>query len=131
MARGWVGMELRPCLHRLIRFRGPGVAGVASAARVKKRPSSGRPGNSRNGGTRKPVLTDHGPVRIDTPRDRKSEFEPRLVCKGPRRPAGLDEKIIALHGGGMTTREIETYISDLANSEHPVEAKVPANNPMP
>src|SRR6266496_4046055 len=29
-------------------------------------------GNSRNGGTPKTLLTDHGQVRIDTPRDRKS-----------------------------------------------------------
>src|SRR5947209_9986157 len=73
----------------------------------------GGAGNSRNGGTPKTLLTDQGPVRIDTPRDRKSDFEPQLVKKGQRRLAGLDEKIIALYGGGMTTREIETYISDL------------------
>jgi putative transposase len=52
-------------------------------------------------------------VRIDTPRDRKSRFEPQLVKKGQRRLTGLDEKIIALYAGGMTTREIETYISEL------------------
>jgi putative transposase len=70
-------------------------------------------GNSRNGGTPKTLLTDHGAVRIDTPRDRKGRFEPELVKKGQRRLQGLDEKIIALYGGGMTTREIETYISEL------------------
>ena len=57
----------------------------------------GGAGNSRNGGTPKTVLTDQGPVRIDTPRDRKSHFEPQLVKKGQRRLAGLDEKIIALY----------------------------------
>jgi len=70
-------------------------------------------GNARNGGTPKTLLTDQGPVRIDTPRDRKSHFEPQLVKKGQRRLQGLDEKIIALYAGGMTTREIETYIADL------------------
>src|SRR5207247_11306914 len=30
-----------------------------------------------------------------------------------RRLGGLDEKIVALYRGGMTTREIETYIGDL------------------
>jgi len=78
-------------------------------------------GNSRNGGTPKTLLTDQGGVRIDTPRDRKSRFEPQLVKKGQRRLAGLDEKIIALYGGGMTTREIETYISDLYRSSAEVE----------
>jgi putative transposase len=73
----------------------------------------GGAGNSRNGGTPKTLLTDHGPVPIDVPRDRKSRFEPQLVKKGQRRLAGLDEKIIALYAGGMSTREIETYISEL------------------
>jgi len=70
-------------------------------------------GNSRNGGTPKTLLTDQGPVPIDTPRDRKSRFEPQLVKKGQRRLAGLDDKIVALYAGGMSTREIETYISEL------------------
>jgi putative transposase len=73
----------------------------------------GGAGNSRNGGTPKTLLTDQGRVRIDTPRDRKSRFEPQLVKKGQRRLAGLDEKILALYAGGMTTREIETYITEL------------------
>jgi putative transposase len=73
----------------------------------------GGAGNSRNGTSPKTVLTDHGPVGLEVPRDRNSEFEPQLVRKGQRRLAGLDEKIIALYAGGMTTREIETYISDL------------------
>ena len=57
-------------------------------------------GNSRNGGTPKTLLTDQGPVPIDTPRDRKARFEPQLVKKGQRRLAGLDEKIIALTPAG-------------------------------
>ena len=71
-------------------------------------------GNSRNGGSPKTVLTDNGPVAIRGPRDRKGRFEPQIVRKGQRRLAGIDEKIIALYAGGMTTREIETYITDLS-----------------
>ena len=70
-------------------------------------------GNSRNGGTRKTLLTDHGPVQIRTPRDRNSDFEPQLVAKHQRRLTGIGEKIVALYAGGMTTREIETYIAEL------------------
>ncbi len=70
-------------------------------------------GNARNGGTPKTLLTDHGPVRIERPRDRKGTYRPQIVRNGQRRLAGLDEKIIALYAGGMTTREIETYITDL------------------
>ena len=73
----------------------------------------GGTGNARNGGTPKTLLTDHGPVRIKTPRDRNGEFEPKIVAKGQRRIPGLDDKIVALYGGGMTTREIETYITEL------------------
>jgi putative transposase len=73
----------------------------------------GGAGNSRNGGTPKTLLTDQGRVAIDVPRDRKGRFEPQLVGKHQRRLAGLDEKIIALYAGGMTTREIETYIAEL------------------
>jgi putative transposase len=73
----------------------------------------GGAGNARNGGTPKTLLTDHGPVGIQTPRDRGGRFEPQLVKKNQRRLEGLDEKIVALYAGGMTTREIETYIGDL------------------
>ena len=74
---------------------------------------AGGAGNSRNGGTPKTLLTDQGPVPISTPRDRKSRFEPQLVGKHQRRLAGLDEKLVALYAGGMSTREIETYITEL------------------
>jgi putative transposase len=73
----------------------------------------GGAGNARNGGTPKTLLTDHGPVRMQTPRDRGGDFEPRLVKRNQRRLQGLDEKIVALYAGGMTTREIETYIAEL------------------
>src|SRR4051812_4193687 len=45
----------------------------------------GGAGNTRNGGTPKTLLTEHGPVRISTPRDRNGSFEPKLVRKGQRR----------------------------------------------
>ena len=73
----------------------------------------GGAGNARNGATGKTLLTDHGPVRIATPRDRNGSFEPQIVAKSQRRLEGLDEKIVALYAGGMTTREIETYMGDL------------------
>jgi putative transposase len=73
----------------------------------------GGAGNARNGGTPKTLLTEQGAVPIQTPRDRKGRFEPQLVGKGQRRLAGIDEKIIALYAGGMSTREIESYITEL------------------
>src|SRR5207245_9113723 len=35
----------------------------------------GGTGNARNGTTPKTLRTDHGPVRIETPRDRRGSFE--------------------------------------------------------
>jgi putative transposase len=68
--------------------------------------------NSRNGTTPKTLLSEAGPVPLDTPRDRVGTFEPRLVPKGSRRLAGgLDEMIISLYAGGMTVRDIEHHLA--------------------
>ena len=54
--------------------------------------------NTRNGSTPKTLATEHGEVRIETPRDRDGSFEPKIVRKRQRRFEGFDEeKIIALY----------------------------------
>jgi putative transposase len=73
----------------------------------------GGAGNSRNGGTPKTLLTDHGQVRIDTPATARAALSRSSSPRTSGAFRGLDEKIIALYGGGMTTREIEAYISEL------------------
>jgi putative transposase len=70
-------------------------------------------GNTRNGSTPKTLQTEHGPVRIDTPRDRDGSFEPRLVRKRQRRFEGFDDKILALYSRGLSTRDIEAYLREL------------------
>ena len=57
--------------------------------------------------TPKTLVTEHGPVRIDTPRDRDGSFEPQIVRKRQRRFEGFDEKILALYSRGLSTRDIE------------------------
>jgi putative transposase len=69
--------------------------------------------NVRNGVGRKTVKTDLGSVQITTPRDRDGSFEPRLVGKRQTRLAGLDDKILGLYAGGMTTRDISTHLAEL------------------
>src|SRR5579859_7684885 len=49
---------------------------------------AGGAGNTRNGGTPKTLITDHGPVGINTPRDRDGSFEPKIVKKRQRRFEG-------------------------------------------
>src|SRR5690606_32262807 len=65
--------------------------------------------NHRNGTTSKTVLTDHGPVPVDVPRDREGTFEPVLLPKHERRFTGFDDKILALYARGMTVREIQAF----------------------
>jgi putative transposase len=43
------------------------------------------------------VLTDDGPLRIQIPRDRAGQFEPKLVGKHERHFTGFDDKIIAMY----------------------------------
>jgi putative transposase len=73
----------------------------------------GGAGNTRNGSTPKTLLTEHGEVRIETPRDRKGTFEPQIVRKRQRRFEGFDEKILALYSRGMSTRDIEAHLEEL------------------
>jgi putative transposase len=73
----------------------------------------GGTGNTRNGATPKTLQTEHGPVRIDAPRDRRGTFEPQIVPKGQRRFAGFDEKIIALYARGLSVRDIQAHLAEL------------------
>lgn len=69
--------------------------------------------NHRNGKSGKTVLTEDGPLRIEVPRDREGEFEPKLIGKHERRFTGFDDKIIAMYARGMTVREIQGFLSEM------------------
>ncbi len=69
--------------------------------------------NQRNGSSPKTLLTEHGPVEIDAPRDRDGSFEPQIVRKRQRRFVGFDEKILALYSRGMSTRDIEAHFREI------------------
>jgi len=73
----------------------------------------GGSGNTRNGSTPKTLATEHGPVRIETPRDRKGSFEPQIIRKGQRRFQGFDDKILALYSRGLSTRDIEAHLAEI------------------
>lgn len=70
-------------------------------------------GNSRNGVTRKRLKGDFGEIELETPRDRKGEFEPQMVRKNQTRWTGFDDKIISLYARGMTTREIQGHLEEM------------------
>lgn len=76
-----------------------------------------RGSNSRNGTRSKTVLTDVGPVEIETPRDRDSTFEPQLVKKRQRRLAGVDEMVISLTAKGLTTGEVSAHMAEVYGAD--------------
>lgn len=69
--------------------------------------------NSRNGYSPKTLKSEFGEVQIQVPRDRKGEFEPKIVPKYQRNVSGIEEKVISLYARGMSTRDIEDQIRDL------------------
>ena len=77
----------------------------------------GGAGNSRNGRPPKTVLTDQGPVRVRSPRDRNGTFAPQIVGKRQTRWVGFDEKVISLYARGLSTREIQGHLVEIYGTE--------------
>ena len=77
----------------------------------------GGAGNARNGKPGKTILTDQGPLRIRSPRDRNGSFEPQIVKKRQTRWVGFDDRVISLYARGMTVREIQGHLAEIYGSE--------------
>ena len=73
----------------------------------------GGTGNTRNGTSPKTLITEHGQVPLDAPRDRDGSFEPKIVRKRQRRFEGFDDKILALYSRGLSTRDIEAHLEEI------------------
>lgn len=73
--------------------------------------------NSRNGYSKKTIKSELGSVKLDIPRDRKGEFEPKILPKYKRNVNGIEDKIMALYSAGMTTRDITEQIKNLYDIE--------------
>jgi len=78
---------------------------------------SNRSDNSRNGHSAKTVQTDSGPMEIEVPRDRKSEFHPKLIRKRQTVLEDVEDKIVAMYAKGMTTRDIQEILGDMYGIE--------------
>ncbi len=68
--------------------------------------------NVRNGGSKKTLLGESGPLEIEVPRDREGSFEPQMIRKGQRRFDGFDQKILAMYARGMTVRDIQAFLKE-------------------
>jgi putative transposase len=73
--------------------------------------------NTRNGTTPKTLITEHGKVQIDAPRDRDGSFDPKIVRKRQRRFVGFDEKILALYSRGLSVRDIQAHLHEIYGVE--------------
>ena len=93
-----------------------GDGGRADRPRRLRAASASRPaarGTSATAPPPKTLITEHGKVAIDAPRDRDGSFEPKIVRKRQRRFVGFDEKILALYWRGLSTRDIEAHLEEI------------------
>ena len=81
----------------------------------KGQPKSGS--NTRNGYSSKTVISEQGPIELDTPRDREGTFEPQLVKKHQTRITQMDSQILFLYAKGMTTREIVSTFKEMYDAD--------------
>lgn len=73
--------------------------------------------NSRNGKSKKTVVSEYGEQEITVPRDRLGEFEPIVVQKHQKNVTGIEDQIIALYAKGVSTREIQDHLQNLYGIE--------------
>lgn len=69
--------------------------------------------NRRNGSYPKTLKSTFGEFDIDVPRDRDASFNPDVIPKGQRDISGIEEKIIAMYGKGMSQRDISDTVQDI------------------
>ncbi|MDI4643353.1 IS256 family transposase [Cohnella hashimotonis] len=75
--------------------------------------------NSRNGHYKRTFETRFGTIRaLRVPRDRKGLFQTRLFEPYHRRENWLEEAIIHMYKGGMSTREVAKFIESMYGAQY-------------
>jgi transposase-like protein len=69
--------------------------------------------NSRNGYSKKTVVSSMGEIDLDIPRDRKGEFEPQAVRKNQTDICNIEDQVLSMYAKGMTTRDISSHLHDV------------------
>lgn len=76
--------------------------------------------NRRNGYTNKTVKSQAGDLSIQTPRDRSSKFDPKLVAKRQRElKGGLEQAILALYAQGNSNEDIKRMLQKMYGIDYP------------
>ena len=66
--------------------------------------------NSRNGYSKKKVVSSMGEIGLDIPRDRNGEFEPQIVKKHQTDISNIEDQVLSMYAKGMTTRDISEHL---------------------
>ena len=66
--------------------------------------------NSRNGYSKKNVVSSMGEIGLDIPRDRHNEFEPQIVKKNQTDISNIEDQVLSMYAKGMTTRDISDHL---------------------
>lgn len=75
--------------------------------------------NSRNGYYQRELHTRYGKIDdLNVPRDRKAEFHTALFEPYSRRENWLEEAIISMYKGGMSTRDIAQFIEKMYGTKY-------------
>lgn len=73
--------------------------------------------NARNGTSSKEIITENGSMLISVPRDRDSNFEPKIIPKRQTRIDGLDQKILSFYAKGMSLSDIKLQLQELYGAQ--------------
>lgn len=91
--------------------------GYEKSERLSEGDCNNKSKNYRNGYSKKTVKTQLGEIDVRVPRDRNSEFEPKIISKYNRNADGMEEKILSLYACGMSQRDIAEQIKNLYDVE--------------
>lgn len=69
--------------------------------------------NRRNGYTNKTLKSTVGEIPIKSPRDRDGTFVPQLIPKRKTDISGIESKVLAMYGKGLSQRDISDIINDI------------------
>lgn len=69
--------------------------------------------NRRNGSTPKTLKTSMGNIEINSPRDRDSSFDPKIIPKRTKDVSAIESKVLAMYARGMSQRDISSTIEDI------------------
>ena len=73
--------------------------------------------NSRNGYSKKTVVSSMGDIDLDIPRDRNGEFQPQIVKKNQTDISNIEDQVLSMYAKGMTTRQISDTLEDIYGFE--------------